>query len=93
MARTFRLDRAIEDETKCRRAFIRWLGERTVKEAGELLGRSPSWMSMWLHHRVELRDDELDRWSESVGVSVRTFMEGRFDSRARFGVTVGDAAA
>jgi len=84
MPRTLKLERPIEDETRDRRAFLAWLRDRPMKEAAEILNRSPSWMSMWVRHQVQVRDHEVEHWSTSTGIGRRTFLEGRFDSRQRF---------
>ena len=81
-----------EDETSDRRAFLRWLGNRRLQDAGDLVGRNKGFMSMWVRHLAELQDAEIDQWVEATGISQRTFLEGRFESRKRFSERGGAAA-
>lgn len=85
-----------ESETPDRLAVLRWKGDRRLQDVGELLGRSKQWISKWLKHQAELRDEEIPLWVEQTGISRRTFLEARFESRNRFSGSngfAGDAAA
>lgn len=68
-------------ETLDRRLVAAWMADRTLDAAGRELGRNRVFMSRWFRHEAELRDFELDLWSEVTGVTKRTFMDGRYESR------------
>lgn len=70
-------------ETADRRGVLRWMADRTQREAARALQRPPSWYCEWLQHKAELRDEEIEHWVETTGVSRRTFLEGRYESRLR----------
>lgn len=93
MPRSLNLDISLDDETVDRRAVRRWMGDRRLREIGELVGRSKQFVSKWLKHQAQLRDAEIDLWVTATGISRRTFLEGRFESRARFGAAKRNAAA
>jgi hypothetical protein len=93
MPRPLDLEIEIEDDTTDRRALRRWKGERRLQDIGESVGRSKQFVSKWLKHQAELRDEEIEQWVTATGISRRTFLEGRFESRNRFSSLVRDAAA
>lgn len=68
-------------ETRDRRAFLRWMGSRTLEGVGQELGKSKQRMSEWLRHETEIDDLEVDTWVEVTGIGRRTFLEGRYESR------------
>lgn len=72
---------AAKDETRDRKAVERWMSGRTLEEAGALLGKRKQWMSQWFRHEVELDDLDVDHWVKITGVSRRSFLDGRYDSR------------
>lgn len=80
----------IEQETEDRRAFLEWLGDGTLSEAGEVLGRPKSFMSRWIRHLMELADDDIPHWTKATGIGVDIWLRGRMDSRLRFGMFAAD---
>lgn len=83
----------IDQDTTDRRALRRWKGERRLQDIGEVVGRSKQFVSKWLKHQAELRDEEIEQWVAATGISRRTFLDGRFESRNRFSSSVTGAAA
>ncbi len=71
----------LEEETCDRKAVLRWLGSRTLEEAGRELGRTKQWLSRWFRHEAELHDLDVDQWVRATGVSRRKLLDGRIESR------------
>jgi hypothetical protein len=82
-----------KEETRDRKAVERWMGDRTLEEAGLELGKRKQWMSEWFRHEVELDDLDVDHWESITGVSRRTFLDGRYDSRKLVERLSGSGAA
>lgn len=71
------------NETADRKRFLRWLGDDRLEDAARALNRPTSFLSLWLRHACEVRDEEIEHWVSVTGIPRRTFLDGRYESRVR----------
>ena len=85
---------SIADDTIDRRKIRQFIekNEITMTEAAAMVGRSKFWMSKWLKHRCEVKDEEIAGWIDAFGVTRTDLLEGRYESLNSFELP-GDAAA